>query len=100
MIGQLRALKQEGKKPIDREGNPIEFEVALLPVHTEINKLLNESKKRAERRLILENPDLANSIFVQQQVDTKLGRGDVQGAARTADTRVKQINTVIQYHKQ
>jgi hypothetical protein len=100
MLGQLRALKQEGKKPIDREGNPIEFEVALLPVHTEINKLLNESKKRAERRLILENPDLANSIFVQQQVDTKLGRGDVQGAARTADTRVKQINTVIKYHKQ
>lgn len=91
IIGKLRALKQRAKYPLDKEGNPIEFNVELTPVHNAINKVLRESKKRAEQRLLKENPQIAESIFAQQRVDKFMQGGQIEEAARAAEEQKTQL---------
>ena len=103
IIGKVRTAKMSGKKPKE-DGTPYEYKVQLTPVHTEINKLLREAKKRAEERLIRENPQIAESILTQKRIDKLIGQGRIDEAQRVgveaSSNKNQNIENFSQYYKQ
>lgn len=102
IIGKVRALKQQGRKPKDKDGNVFDFRVELTPVHDKINKILDASKKRAEDRLRDEYPQIAESIFAQRKINRLMEQGRIDEANQYADqqnpnNRTEQIQEFSQY---
>ena len=102
IIGKVRALKQQGRKPKDKDGNVFDFRVELTPVHDKINKILDKSKKQAEERLRKENPQIAESIFAQRKINRLMEQGRIDEANQYADqqnpnNRTEQIQQFSQY---
>ncbi len=102
IIGKVRTAKMSGKK-LKEDGSPYLYKLELTPVHTEINKLLREAKKRAEERLIRENPQIAESILNQKRIDKLIGQGRIDEAQRVgveaSSNRNQNIQDFSQYYK-
>ena len=95
-------MKQQGRKPKDKDGNVFDFRVELTPVHDEINKIIDKSKKLAEERLRRENPQIAESIFAQRKINRLMEQGRIDEANQYADqqnpnNRTEQIQQFSQY---
>ena len=76
-IGLLRAHRVSGG---DLDNDLIKLKTQRLPLFKEIDKIIKDAQLEAEKRLLRDRPDIANTILVQQQVDKKMTLGDVQGA--------------------
>jgi|TARA_Y100000310_G_scaffold74825_1_gene71062 hypothetical protein len=102
IIGKVRALKQKGRKPKDKDGNVFDYRVELTPVHSAINSLLDDAKKRAEERLLQENPQIAESIFAQRKINRLMEQGRIDeanayGDQQNPNNRTEQIQQFSQY---
>jgi len=94
ILGKVRDLKKNKEQVTDKDGNPIEYNVQLTPVHKAINNLIRESKKRAEARLLADAryADLAAGIYTQQAVDAAMSEGDIEGAFGITQQRKQQLS--------
>ena len=94
ILGEVRDLKKNKRRVMDRDGNPIEYRVQLTPVHRAIDNLISEAKKRAEARLLADAryADLAAGIYTQQAVDEAMKAGDIEGAFGIAQKRKQQLS--------
>ena len=103
IIGKVRTAKMSGKK-LKEDGTPFEYKIELTPVHRAINDLLSDAKKRAEDRLIRENPQIAESILTQKRIDKYMKQGRIDEAQRTgveaSSDRNQNIENFSQYYKQ
>ena len=102
IIGKVRSLKQQGRKPKDKDGNVFDYRVELTPVHSAINSLLDDAKKRAEERLRKENPQIAESIFAQRKINRLMEQGRIDeanayGDQQNPNNRTEQIQQFSQY---
>ena len=73
-----------------------------LPVYKEITKIVRDSQKRAELRLLNERPDIAHSIRMQKLVDSEMKQGDVEEAARIQQKEKKdrqELETLLKINK-
>ena len=86
-IGLLRAHRVSGG---DLDNDLIKLKTQRLPLFKEIDKIIKDAQLEAEKRLLRERPEIANTILVQQQVDKKMTLGDVQGAH---DMQSKELET-------
>ena len=105
IIGKVRAAKMSGKK-LKEDGSPFEYKIELTPVHSAINKLLNEAKARAERRLTTDPKykNIAESILIQKRIDKYMKQGRIDEAQRTgveaSSDRNQNIENLSQFYKQ
>ena len=60
----------------------IDLDVMKLPVNQEITRLVNAAQKRAETRLAIEEPQIANQILLQRSANRRMKAGDVEGAIK------------------
>ena len=94
IIDETKALKKKGERIYDRDGNPIEYRVQLTPVHTAIENLIREAKKKAEAELLSDAryADIAAGIYTQQAVDAAMKSGDIKLAEQIGLQRKKQLS--------
>ena len=67
----------------------IKLDLQDLPVYKEITKIVRDSQKRAELRLLNERPDIAHSIRMQKLTDSEMKKGNVEEAARIQAKELK-----------
>jgi len=77
----------------------IELDNSLLPIHAEIDAMLNRIQRIAEARLVESNPDIANTILKQRLVDAQMKQGDIQGAATTQEKHLIETQQLLQMSK-
>ena len=75
MIEEARQIHNRGAVERDKYGNEITTRLKLLPLHQQIDDLLDEAKERAELRLRSEYPEISQSIFLQKRHDQLLKEG-------------------------
>ena len=86
-IGLLRSHRVAGG---DLDNDKIKLKTQKLPLFKEIDNIIKEAQLIAERKLLENREDIANTILMQQTADKKLSIGDVQGAS---DTQKKELET-------
>lgn len=89
-IDEMRAYRQSGATLED-----IRIKTEKLDLYTYLNGIVNEAKKNAEAKLFEERPDIRAAVLGQMAADELLGRGDVKGAASTAQKFQKQSKELL-----
>jgi len=84
-LNEVRALRRANVPPEE-----IKIKTEKLPVYRELNRIVNEAKKRAELKLFEERPDIKEAIYGQKTVDVLMKRGAV-GEAVQATERTEQF---------
>ena len=77
---ELSALRFHRTRHEGISKDRIDLDVMKLPVNREITRLVNAAQKRAELRLAIEEPLIANQILLQRSADARMKAGDVPGA--------------------
>ena len=94
-IGKIRAARIAGEDFIINEnGQRVKFKVGITPVHSAIDKLLNDAKAIAEAQL-LRDPQyqgVAESILLQRTVGQRIKQGRVDEAFQAAEKAQPQLN--------
>ena len=75
MIEEARQIHNRGAVERDKYGNEITTRLKLLPLHQQIDDLLDEAKERVELRLRSEYPEISQSIFSFKSVDQLFKEG-------------------------
>ncbi len=86
-LGRLRAHRTTGQ---DLDNDRIQLEASLLPLYKEIDTIIRNAQRRAEFRLLQENPDIATTVKFQTLVDAAMKRGDVEEAHRLQAAELEQ----------
>ena len=74
-IALLREHRKGGKN-----SDLITLDTEDLPIFTAIDNIVKNAQKRAEIRLLREQPNIANVILHQQNANFLMQQGDVEGA--------------------
>ena len=77
---ELDALRFHRSRHEGISEDRINLDVMKLPVNREITRLVNAAQKRAEARLAIEEPHIANQILLQRSANQRMQAGDVEGA--------------------
>jgi len=88
-LDEVRALRRANVPP-----EQIKIKTEKLPVYRELNRIVNEAKKRAELKLFEERPDIKEAIYGQKLTDRLMGRGAVGEAVQATkqtEAFVKQL---------
>jgi len=89
---ELKELQEFRQSGVTFEEVKIKNEKSDL--YKELNRIVNDAKKKAEARLFDERPEIREAIYGQQMADKMMGRGDVKGAqevGRITEQRVEKI---------
>ena len=76
-IGLVRAHRSTGN---DLDNERIKLKLALSPLHKALDQVLLKYQRKAEQRLVLQRPDIANTILHQLWANKLMKQGDVEGA--------------------
>ena len=78
---QIAFLRNHRSTQADLVGEDMKLKKDLLPIYTEINRIVKEAQIIAEGRLAEEQPKIQESIYTQQILNNQMKKGDVEGAA-------------------
>jgi len=78
---QINALRAHRSTDVDGQNDMAILKKKLLPVYQEINDLLRDAQQRAEAELLVERPDIAQTIDTQLYINEEMKKGNVEGAA-------------------
>ncbi len=78
---QIEFLRNHRSTQADLVGEDMKLKKSLLPVYSEINRIVKEAQIIAEGRLAEEQPKIQESIYTQQILNNQMKEGDVEGAA-------------------
>ena len=78
---QIEFLRNHRSTQADLVGEDMKLKKSLLPVYSEINRIVKEAQIIAEQRLAEEQPKIQESIYTQQILNNQMKEGDVEGAA-------------------
>ena len=67
----------------------IEIDIQDMPFMRKINAMIRDKHKIAEKRLILQNPDVAENIIDQRRVNARMREGRIDEAIRIRDENTK-----------
>ena len=96
---QIENFKAHRSQNWFNKNKRIELDNSLLPIHAEIDAMLNRMQQIAEARMVEMNPDIANTILQQRITDEQMKRGDIEGAVSTQDRHLQQTQTLLQMSK-
>jgi len=92
-IALLREHRKGGKN-----SELITLDTEDLPIFAEIDGIVKNAQKRAEIRLLREQPNIANVILHQQNANFLMEQGDVEGAIGVSD-KVKATEKILNMRK-
>ena len=78
---QIKALRAHRTTNADVQNEMAVLKKKLLPVYQEINDLLKDAQQKAEAELLVERPDIAQTINTQLYINEEMKKGNVKGAA-------------------
>jgi hypothetical protein len=92
-IALLREHRKGGKN-----SDLITLDTEDLPIFTAIDNIVKNAQKRAEIRLLREQPNIANVILHQQNANFLMQQGDVEGAVGVSN-KVKATEKILNMRK-
>ncbi len=89
VLKQIKEMKVHRSTGNDLLNEKVKLEIDNLPIHRMLAKDLRTAQLIAEKRLLAERPDIANTILHQRYAKSQMKRGDVQGAIQTQEDELK-----------
>ena len=96
---QIEDFKAHRSQNWFNKNKRVELDNSLLPIHAEIDAMLNRMQQIAEAKMVEMNPDIANTILQQRIADEQMKRGDIEGATSTQEKHLRQTETLLQMSK-
>jgi hypothetical protein len=95
----LRRLQRHRMENLWDKNKRIELDHTLLPIHAELDGIVNIAHKIAEARMVETYPAIANTILQQRIANEQMRRGDLEGAIETEQRELQQTEQLLQMSK-
>jgi hypothetical protein len=95
----LRRLQRHRMENLWDKNKRIELDHTLLPIHAELDGIVNIAHKKAEARMVETYPAIANTILQQRIANEQMRRGDLEGAIETEQRELQQTEQLLQMSK-